>query len=182
MTIAGMISGLQIRTSKRGNRFAQFRFEDRSGGIKGVVLGENFDKLSSCWPTTGCSSPRATSRPPRARSRRSRSTTSNRSTKLRRDSGPRALNITIPATVPTKRYFRGSLYNLLERDRGRCSVFLTMNAGETRVRLDAEALGVAGSRALQRELEDRGCMSSGSLGSLTQSRRDRKELQTRVTP
>jgi DNA polymerase-3 subunit alpha len=37
--IAGMISALQVRTSKRGNRFAQFRFEDRSGGIKGVVLG-----------------------------------------------------------------------------------------------------------------------------------------------
>ena len=49
------------------------------------------------------------------------------------------------------------LYGLLERDRGRCGVFLTMAAGETEVKLQADNLSIAGSRILQRELESRGC-------------------------
>jgi DNA polymerase-3 subunit alpha len=44
--LAGMIGALQIRTSKKGNRFATFRLEDRSGGIKCLVIGENFNRLS----------------------------------------------------------------------------------------------------------------------------------------
>ena len=32
--IAGMITSTQIRTSKRGNRFAQCRIEDRSGSME----------------------------------------------------------------------------------------------------------------------------------------------------
>ena len=68
----------------------------------------------------------------------------------------RALNITIPGDSADEAYFE-SLYGLLERDRGRCDVFLTMTAGETVVKLQAEGLAVSGSRSLQRELENRGC-------------------------
>ena len=155
VTIAGMIAGLQIRTSKRGNRFAQFRFEDRSGGIKGVVLGENFNKLGAYLADDGMfiaegNIEAAEGQEPTLKVYDLKSldeAVANRAN---------AVNITVSNSTD-EGYFE-SLYSLLERDRGRCVVFLTMNTGETRVKLHAEALAIAGSRTLQRELENRGCV------------------------
>ena len=153
--LAGMISGLQIRTSKRGNRFAQFRFEDRSGGIKGVVLGDSFNKLSMFLADDGMfiaegNIEAAEGQEPTLKVNDLKSLDEAETAQAR------ALDITIPDAAANEAYFE-SLYNLLERDRGRCDVFLTMNAGETQVKLQADGLGVAGSRSLQRELEARGC-------------------------
>ncbi|CAN5545432.1 DNA polymerase III subunit alpha [soil metagenome] len=153
--IAGMISGLQIRTSKRGNRFGQFRFEDRSGGIKGVVLGDNFNKLSEFLADDGMfiaegNVEAAEGQEPTLK------VSSLQSLEDAESSQARELNITIPAAAPDEAYFE-SLYSLLERERGRVNVTLTMNAGDTRVKLEAGGLSVAGSRGLQRELENRGC-------------------------
>jgi DNA polymerase-3 subunit alpha len=53
VSLAGNIGGLQIRTSKQGNRFANFRLEDRSGTIKCAVLGGNFEKLITKLPNSG---------------------------------------------------------------------------------------------------------------------------------
>ena len=154
--IAGMISGLQVRTSKRGNRFAQFRFEDRSGGIKGVALGENFNKLSSFLADDAMfiaegNIEAAEGQEPTLKINDLKSLDEMEVTQARE------LNIMIPE-VAADQVSLESLYNLLERDRGRCNVFLTMNAGGTQVRLRAEGLGVYGSRTLQRELEARGCV------------------------
>ena len=68
----------------------------------------------------------------------------------------RSVSITLPATFESETDFE-QLYNLLERERGRCGVYLTMAAGGTRVKLQADGLTVNGSRALQTELEARGC-------------------------
>jgi cold shock CspA family protein len=68
----------------------------------------------------------------------------------------RALDITVPEGLADEAYFE-SLYGLLERDRGRCDVFLHVGAGAVRVKLHADAVSVAGSRSLQRDLEARGC-------------------------
>ena len=154
--IAGMISGLQIRTSKRGNRFAQFRFEDRSGAIKGVVLGESFNKLSAFLADDGMfiaegNIEAAEGQEPTLK------VNGLKSLDEAEVGQARVVNITIPPASADQAYFE-SLYSLLERDRGRCDVFLTMNAGETQVKLQAGGLGVAGSRTLQRELEARGCL------------------------
>ncbi len=153
--IAGMISGLQVRTSKRGNRFAQFRLEDRSGGIKGVVLGENFNKLSSLLADDGMfiadgNIEAAEGQEPTLKINGLQSLDETVA------SGARELHITVPLQSQSESYFE-QLYSLLERERGRCNVFLTMDAGETKVKLQADGLSVSGSRALERELENRGC-------------------------
>ncbi len=153
--IAGMISGLQIRTSKRGNRFAQFRLEDRSGGIKGVLLGENFNKLSSMladdamFIAEGNVEAEENQDP-------TLKVTSLQSLDEVVASAARAMNITIPPHDQSEAYFE-QLYSFLERERGRTSVFITMAAGETEVKLEAAGLAVAGSRYLQQQLEERGC-------------------------
>ena len=155
VTLAGMISGLQIRTSKKGNRFAMFRFEDRSGGIKAVVLGENFNKLSMLLADDEMfiadgKIEASEGQEPTLMINELNSLDETVATRAR------VVDITIPSAKVDEGYFE-SLYNLLERDRGRCNVILTLNAGETKVKLEAAGLGVNGSRALQRDLEGRGC-------------------------
>jgi DNA polymerase-3 subunit alpha len=151
--IAGMISGLQVRTSKRGNRFAQFRFEDRSGGLKGVVLGENFNKLNSMLADDAMFVAEGTIEAPEGQE------PTLKISELRplddvRIANARVLHITVPDA--DERYFE-SLFHLLERDRGRCPVSLTIDTGGAKIDLTAEAVNVAGSPALQRDLEERGC-------------------------
>src|SRR5262249_8513945 len=46
LTIAGIVSTVQVRFSKKGNRFCTFRLEDRSGGIKCIAWGESFGKFA----------------------------------------------------------------------------------------------------------------------------------------
>ncbi len=153
--IAGMISGLQIRTSKRGKRFATFRFEDRSGGIKGVVLGESFNKLSAFLADDAMfiaegNIEAAEGQEPTLKINDLKSLDDTVATSARQ------INITIPNGAADESYFQ-SIYHVLERERGHCGVSLTLTAGDTQVKLEAGGLTVGGSRALQRELEDRGC-------------------------
>jgi DNA polymerase-3 subunit alpha len=159
--LAGMIGMCQIRVSKRGNRFCTFRLEDRSGGIKGVVMGNVLPELTHFLrddelviaegtieaaegqePTLRISDLKSLDETLAARSRE--------------------LHITVPKLNGDAEEFLVNLFYLLERDRGNCSVFLTVPAGETRVELQSEGLAVAPSRQLQKELEDRGCFVAWS--------------------
>jgi hypothetical protein len=73
-----------------------------------------------------------------------------------------SVDITMP-NGPIEEQFLEQLYNVLEQERGRCTVFLNMDVDGTRVRLHADSLGIAGSRSLQRELENKGCVVEWSL-------------------
>src|SRR5262249_9640955 len=46
-TIAGLISDLQLRTTKKGDRFAIFRLEDQAGSVKCVLWPEPYRRNSS---------------------------------------------------------------------------------------------------------------------------------------
>ncbi len=155
-SLAGMITALQVRTSKKGNRFATFRLEDRSGGVKGVVVGEAFNRLSpvladdAMFIATGRVEANEGADP---------TLMVNELKPLDEALAERArrLDITISNADADERYFE-ELHTLLERDRGGCIVNLTIPVNGTRVRLEAQGLGVAPSSALQKELEDRGCV------------------------
>jgi len=155
LNLAGMISGVQVRVSKKGNRFATFRIEDRSGGVKGVAVGENFNRFVGLLrddeliiaegkieasegqePTLMINEIRALDEALAERAR--------------------GVSITVPSRYSTERDLE-EIFGVLERERGRCGVTLDLTAGRARVRLDAAGVTVAPSRTLQRELEDRGC-------------------------
>lgn len=156
VNLAGMISGVQIRVSKKGNRFATFRIEDRSGGVKCVAVGENFNKYIGLIkddeliiadgkieasegqePTLMINEIRGLDDALAERAR--------------------GVSITIPPRISTEADFEG-LFRILDRERGRCEVALTVNTGAVKIRLDASGVSVSPSRSLQRELEDRGCV------------------------
>ena len=154
--IAGMVGALQIRTSKKGNRFATFRLEDRSGGIKCLVIGENFNRLAQFL--TDDQMFIADGRIEAAEGQEP--TLMVNDLKLLDEAEAnraREVNIRLPESAADQGYLEG-LYALLERDRGRCGVSLTISAGDTLVTLQADGLSVAGSRVLQHELESRGCV------------------------
>ena len=46
VSVAGIVSGLLVRWSKSGNRYAQFRLEDRTGNAKVLVWSETFTRIS----------------------------------------------------------------------------------------------------------------------------------------
>ncbi len=46
ITLAGIVSGLSVKYSKKGNRFGIFRLEDRSSGVKCLAWAEAFNKYS----------------------------------------------------------------------------------------------------------------------------------------
>jgi len=155
LKLAGMISGLQVRTSKRGNRFAQFRFEDRSGGIKGVILGDSFNKLSPLLADDGLFIADGVVEAPEGQE------PTFKVQELRSLFEAEAMQArTIDVTVPDSKVepqFLEDLFRLLERERGHCDVSLTISAGPARVKLASKELSIAPSRQLQRDLEDRGC-------------------------
>jgi DNA polymerase III subunit alpha len=45
ITISGIISGFQVKYSKKGNKFAIFRLEDKTRGVKCLVWSEAFTKI-----------------------------------------------------------------------------------------------------------------------------------------
>lgn len=160
VTIAGMISMSQTRVSKKGNRYCTFRLEDRSGGIKCVVMGEALSKLSELLRDDELVIADGRAEAPEGQEPTLR-VDNLRSLIDAEAERARTLVIDIPADYHTERQFE-ELYRLLERDRGRCEVYLTMNAGGTRVRLQAEGLTIYPSRMLQRDLEAQGLTVSWS--------------------
>lgn len=46
ITLAGIVSGYQVKYSKKGNRFCLFRLEDQSGGVKCLAWADTFAKFS----------------------------------------------------------------------------------------------------------------------------------------
>ena len=162
VTMAGMISACQIRVSKRGKRFCTFRLEDRSGGIKGVAIGETFNKLLPFLKDDELviaegKIEASEGQEPTLMVNDLRSINDAIATKARR------VHITVPPQNGGSQEFFENLYYLLERDRGSCLVVLDIPAGDTRATVEANGLLIAGSRALQKELEARGCVVDWAL-------------------
>jgi DNA polymerase III subunit alpha len=155
--VAGMISGLQIRTSKRGNRFATFRLEDRSGGLKGVAVGENLAKYITYLkddelvisegkieagdgqdPTLMINDVKGLEDALAAQAR--------------------SVRITLPADIRTPEDIE-KLFAIVDRhSNGRCGMVIDMVAGGVAVRLESKTMLIEPGRAVQRELESRGCI------------------------
>ena len=47
ISIGGIVTGLQVRTTKKGSRFALLRLEDQAGGVKCVLWPEVFSKFEA---------------------------------------------------------------------------------------------------------------------------------------
>ncbi|MFN6963404.1 MAG: DNA polymerase III subunit alpha [Pyrinomonadaceae bacterium] len=152
--LAGLVSGFQVRYSKKGNRFCMFRLEDQSGGIKCIAWGETFSKFSDLLRDDEVIL--ATGRIEGAENQDE--TLILDEIKLLADVGPmRAKEATIILPRSLDEATLEEIFKLLSRQRGDCGVSLKVEADGVCATISPPQLRIKGSSRLARELEGRGC-------------------------
>jgi DNA polymerase III subunit alpha len=155
-TIAGLITDLQLRSTKKGDRFAIFRLEDQAGSVKCVLWPEPFRRQN------GNVAEEAT-------------VLVNGRLEISDDGGvtvfvdrlteltqavqqkAREMVISIPTTAASAQVCE-AVRNLLEQSRGDCDVFIEVLADGMLVRVRAHpSLKVQGSREIESAVRGLGC-------------------------
>jgi DNA polymerase-3 subunit alpha len=154
--VAGLIADLQVRTTKKGTRFAILRLEDQAGGIKCVLWSESFNrnggavKDEAAVLVTG----------------RAEISDDGMATVIVEDvlalddalqRKAHELVIRLPACEEVEGLCQG-IMKVLENAKGDCEVFLELPVADDLVRVRAHpSLNVQGSAELERALRDLGC-------------------------
>jgi DNA polymerase-3 subunit alpha len=155
VTLAGLVSGMQVRYSKKGNRFGMFRLEDQSGGIKCIAWGETFGKISGMLRDDELII--ADGRIEGSEGQEETLIISG--IKLLADAEPtraREAAIRLANGRSDERTYE-QIFKVLCDNRGDCGVRLTVPAGDVEAELDATHIRVKGSAKLEQELKDLGC-------------------------
>ncbi len=155
VTMAGIISTLQVRSSKKGNRFCIFRLEDRSGGIKAIAWGDAFAKFTALLKDDEMVIAEgrieaAEGQEPTLIINELRSLDESVATTAR------SINVTIPPGRGDQAYLE-DIFVTLGTHNGKCAVYINLSADDAAVRVHASTMRVDGSRALQQKLEGKGC-------------------------
>ncbi|HEY6190107.1 MAG TPA: DNA polymerase III subunit alpha [Pyrinomonadaceae bacterium] len=157
VSVGGVVTDLQIRTTKKGSRFALLRLEDQAGGVKCVLWPEIFSKYEShlgndaAIVVTG----------------KLEVTDDGHSSIIADELAlldnvlqqkARGLIVRVPGCAEQKPMM-ADLFGLLDKHRGDCEVFVEMPIeGGVMVRVRPHgALRVKGSRELESALLDYGC-------------------------
>jgi DNA polymerase-3 subunit alpha len=156
MAIAGIISGLQVRHSKKGNRFCIFRLEDQSAGVKCLAWSESYSKHSEILKDDEIIIVEGKVEANDG----TEITVILEEAKRLADAVPQKakhLLISLPLEGYSESYL-DSLLTLLSRDKGKCEVFLNLALGKNlNVRIYSQPLRIQGSKNLENELKTKGC-------------------------
>ena len=155
MLAAGVVSGLQVRWSKKGNRFASFQIEDQSTSLKCLMWGEEFGKYADAIENDQLLIVEG-----KIKSNDGQDlilmSTGVRSLTEAVSKNARAVKITLPTGEYDEAYFQ-DLCSVLSSSPGRCEVHIRFPVGEVVTELRSGPMRVEGSRRLEKELEQRGC-------------------------
>jgi DNA polymerase-3 subunit alpha len=156
--ITGAITNLQIRTSKKGKRFAIFKLEDRSGNVKCLVWDEAFNNCSALLQDDQIVIVTGTTE---VESEGNLTVVAEKVMPLNDAKPNRAAAVVI---TPQIQLFDEnsweSLLTLLNRHRGRCPVYFDLPIASSTLRSRIAAhniLSVQGSSQLENELLSAGC-------------------------
>jgi DNA polymerase III subunit alpha len=152
--LAGLVSGLQVRYSKKGNRFGMFRLEDQSGGLKCIAWGEAFSKFSDLLRDDEVIIARGRIEG----SEGQEETLILDEVKLLADALPmRAREAMIVLPQVDNEQFLEEIFKILSGQRGDCGIAIKVNTGEISVTISPPQIRIKGSSRLAKELESRGC-------------------------
>ena len=157
INLAGIVSSLQVRHSKKGNRFCIFRLEDQSTGVKCLAWSDVYTKFSECLKEDELLIITA----------KVESSEGNEITliveeakKLAEAIPMKAQNVSILLPVREnfgEDYFE-ELFSVLSKNNGNCEVFLNFNLGnKIELKIRSKPLRVKGSVNLENELLQKGC-------------------------
>ncbi|MCC7306148.1 MAG: DNA polymerase III subunit alpha [Acidobacteria bacterium] len=155
ITLAGIVSGAQIRYSKKGNRFCIFRLEDRSAGVKCLVWAEAFSKFGDLISDDALLIVEG-----RVETADGVELTviasSIRSLRAAESGNAKRLSVTLPAESVDEKYLF-ELYSLLNQTRGDCEVLIEIPIKGLSVVVDTPVVRLKGSETLEAALRSKGC-------------------------
>jgi DNA polymerase-3 subunit alpha len=155
VTLAGIVSGAQIKYSKKGNRFCIFRLEDRSTGVKCLVWAETFSKCGDLITDDGLLIVEG-----RVESAEGPEITviasDIRSLREAESANAKRLSISLPRDSVDEDYLF-DLYSVLNQTRGNCEVLIEIPVNGIAVVIDTPALRIKGSENLEAALRSKGC-------------------------
>jgi DNA polymerase-3 subunit alpha len=155
ITLAGIVSAFQVRQSKKGNRFCMFRLDDQSTGVKVLAWSEAYGKYSSILKNDELLIVDG-----RVESAEGQDITiilsEARSLTEALPRNARSVEVTLPARPYDDEYLH-DLLNLLNKADGKCEVYLDMQVGEVKVKLQSIPIRIQGSSNLENQLRNRGC-------------------------
>ncbi len=156
IVLAGIVSGMQVRHSKKGNRFCVFRFEDQSGGVKCLAWAEAFAKNSHILRDDELLIIEG----------RVESSEGQEITIILEDARKladalplkaRRASIILPRKSPGENFLE-DLFTILSRDKGSCEVDLEILLdNRLKLKLQSQPLRIQGSSRLENELIEKGC-------------------------
>ncbi|CAN5720932.1 DNA polymerase III subunit alpha [soil metagenome] len=156
ITLAGIVSALQVKHSKKGNRFCIFKLEDQSSGAKCLAWSETYTKHSNQLIDDEILVIEG-----RVESVDGQEVTViiNQAQKLA-DIVPmrsRKLEVGLPPDLCGEN-FLNEMVKVLSRNTGRCEVELSVELDEkVSVRINSQPLRIQGSFQLENDLKERGC-------------------------
>lgn len=155
LKMVGVVSGLQVRYSKKGNRFATFRFEDKSGGVKCLVWAEAYGRLSSILTDDALLIVEGKVEAVDGQE----ITLIVEDAKDLADAKPRsARSLIVGLPAASDEEFLNDLFASLSQAQGRCDVILKLPVdNKLEVTLESQILRVEGSARLGKQLESKGC-------------------------
>ena len=155
LTFAGIVSGAQVRYSRKGNRFCMFRLEDQSTGVKCLAWAEACGKFGHLMQNDhllivdgrveAAEGEKITFIVAEARL-------------LSDETSRKAKAVTI--VLPDKDYdedFLFDLFSVLNEKSGRCEVFFEIPFESYQFRLHSQPVRIQGSSSLEGALAARGC-------------------------
>jgi DNA polymerase-3 subunit alpha len=153
--VAGVVRDLQLKTTKKGDRFAIFRLQDQAGAVKCVLWPEPYRRNSSviAEEATILVTGRA-----EISDEGAATLMADRITELTQavQQKARELIIRMPASNDPQQY--EVIKNLLERVPGDCEVFVEMQLDKMTVRVRTHpSLKIQGSVQIESELRTLGC-------------------------
>jgi len=155
VTLAGIVSGAQIKYSKKGNRFCIFRLEDQSTAVKCLVWAEAFSKCGELIKDeelliVDCRIETAEGAEITVIASDIRSLTGAES------QSARSLSILLPAEG-TNEDLLFDIFSVLSKSRGTCEVLLEVPVNGVEVEISSQAIRVRGSGELEAALRSKGC-------------------------
>ncbi len=155
LTIAGIISGFQVKYSKKGNRFGIFRLEDQSTGVKCLIWAEAFGKYGDKLKNDELIIADG-----RVEANEGNEITfivnEVRSLVEAQSRSARALSVRLPDSTLDESYLF-EIFGILSRSQGSCEVLLNLPLNGVDVKMNTSGLRITGTRALEAELLEKGC-------------------------
>lgn len=155
LKMVGIVSAMQVRYSKKGNRFGTFRFEDRSQGVKCLVWAEAYGKYMSYLADD-----RLLIIEGKIEAIDGQEITlivdDVKDLQDARSRNARRVIVDLPTTWDNEDYLN-DIYTVLSNKQGRCDVVMRVPVNGIRVELSSQLLRVEGSASLENELSAKGC-------------------------